>query len=134
MIDAVELDFADGSCLVVESDVFQPRERFELGYLIFTSTPLQESEIGDRFIESFEVPNAFRLPLGIESLTSVDAQNDSIRSESGVALKYAKGADLIIAAAAFPITITIRADYLTETFDPECDIESCRRHSLWSVK
>jgi hypothetical protein len=130
MIEAVQLNYTDAPSLVIESDVFDAKPLLELGYLIFSSTPLVQDERIDQIL----VPLDFRLPIESQSLTSVYEKDPEIQSESGIALKYADGHELIIAAAAFPCTVTISASFITEKFVPEFPADLCARRTLQMVK
>ena len=126
ILSAIEFDYLDGTCLRITSNVHEQIPRLELGYLIFSST----AALRKGNIQRFAVPSNFRLARNIQTLISVYDELPSIRSATGVALSYSNGEEVVVAAGAFPLSVTIKASFINELFDPEFPVEACERHAL----
>jgi len=126
IFSAIEFNYLDGTCLRITSNVHEQIPWSELGYLIFSST----SAVFKENVQRFAVPSNFSFVTNIQTLISVHDEQPSIRSATGVALLYSNGEEVVVAAGGFPLSVTIKASFINEPFDPEFPVEACERHAL----
>lgn len=119
---AIFLWHADGTGLMIRSEMHDIAERFEVGALIFSHAVATDSNA-----PLIDLPEEFSFDLKASKLVLSD---QSVSAESGILLKGDHGGEIVILAGALPYALTVKAPFIIEAFEPEYDLSSYLREPM----
>lgn len=123
-IDFIFFWRADGTGLKIQSVMhdINREEWLEAGVLEFTHVAADDDPSSQ-----IELPDEFRRDLKVSKLV---LSTEEMVVESGIVLEGRDGGRIVVVAGGFPYAITIAADFLTETFDPEYELSEYSQELL----